>query len=137
MSEVGQLRTDISSQARDMAARPSRLLPLWLRAGFWACIVIAVAAVVRRTFALVSPPHSAPPQLAALDKVFASHATLTLAHILPALLFVLVTPFFVFRKSDETAWPEHALFPLRLVVGITAYAMSRNSEGGCEERSAV
>jgi hypothetical protein len=69
--------------------------------------------------------------------VFASHATLTLAHILPALVFVLVMPFFVFRKSDETAWPEHVLFPLGLVVGITAYAMASYSVGGWVERSAV
>src|SRR5213595_1222315 len=98
---------------------PSR----WLRIGFWACIVIAVAVVIRRVFALVYPPHSAPPQLAALDKAFASHVTLTLVHILPALGFVLVAPFFVFRKSNQTAWPEHVLFPLGLLVGITAYAM--------------
>jgi Predicted membrane protein (DUF2306) len=96
------------------------------RSGHWA-----------RVRAPLSPPHSAPPQLAALDKVFASHATLTLAHILPALVFVLVMPFFVFRKSDETAWPEHVLFPLGLVVGITAYAMASYSVGGWVERSAV
>jgi hypothetical protein len=111
--------------------------PLWLRVGFWACFVIAIGAVIRRAFALLYPPHSAPPQLAALDQVFASHATLTLAHILPALAFVLVTPFFVFRRSNETAWPERVLFPLGLVVGITAYAMSSYSVGGWVERSAV
>jgi len=111
--------------------------PLWLRVGFWACVVIAVAAVIRRLFALVYPPHSAPPQLAALDKAFASHATLTLAHILPALAFVLVAPFFLYRKSNQTAWPEHVLFPLGLIIGITAYAMSSYSVGGWVERSAV
>jgi hypothetical protein len=45
----------------------------WLRIGFWACIVIAVAVVLRRTVALVHPPRSAPPQLAKLDAAFASH----------------------------------------------------------------
>jgi hypothetical protein len=69
--------------------------------------------------------------------VFASHAALTLAHILPAFAFVLVAPFFVFRKSSETGWPEHVLFPLGLVVGVTAYAMSTYSVGGWVERSAV
>jgi hypothetical protein len=62
---------------------------------------------------------------------------LTLAHILPALAFVLVTPFFVLRKTRETAWPERVLFPLGLIVGITAYAMSNYSVGGWVERSAV
>src|SRR5881409_3337735 len=79
---------------------PSR----WLRIGFWACIVISVAVVVRRVFALAYPPHSAPPPLAALDAAFASHSTLTLARILPALIFVLISPFFVFRTSAETVW---------------------------------
>jgi Predicted membrane protein (DUF2306) len=136
MGEVGQSRSDISSQA-NKRQQVRRVPPLWLRVGFWACIAISVAAVVRRVFALAYPPHSAPAQLAALDKVFASHATLTLAHILPALAFVLIAPFFVVRKSHETAWPEHVLFPLGLVVGITAYAMSSYSVGGWVERSAV
>ena len=52
----------------------------WLRIGFWACIVISIAVVLRRTAALAYPPQSAPPQLAALDAAFASHATLTLVH---------------------------------------------------------
>src|ERR1700675_4519810 len=70
--------------------------PLWLRVGFWICIVISVAVVIRRVYAFMFPPRSAPPQLAALDALFASHMTLTLAHILPALAFVLVAPFVVF-----------------------------------------
>jgi len=109
----------------------------WLRIGFWACIVIAVAVVLRRTVALAHPPQSAPPQLAELDAAFASHAALTLAHILPALAFVLLTPFVYIRRLTSAAWPRRLLFPLGLVVGITAYAMSRYSVGGRVERSAV
>jgi hypothetical protein len=111
--------------------------PLWLRLGFWACIVISIAVVIRRVLALAYPPHSAPPQLAGLDAIFASHATLTLAHILPALAFVAVTPFVVFRNSAETIWPERLLFRLGGVVGITAYAMSVHSVGWWLERSVV
>ena len=109
----------------------------WWRVGFWACIVISVAVVIRRVFALVYPPQSPVPQLAALDEVFASQTTLTLAHILPALAFVLISPFFVLRRSVNSAWPEYLLFPLGAVVGITAYAMSVHSVGGWVERSAV
>ncbi len=112
-------------------------LPLWLRMGFWACVVIAVAVVLRRVFALTHPSSSAPPQLAALDAVFASHAALTLAHILPALAFVVVAPFVVFRAPARAAWPERLIFPLGGVVGATAYAMSVYSVGGWTERSAV
>src|SRR5438105_3976370 len=74
---------------------------------------------------------------AALDQVFASHATLTLVHILPALTFVLMAPFFVLRDSYRKAWPEYLLFPLGTVVAITAYAMRNYSIGGWLERSAV
>jgi predicted membrane protein DUF2306 len=124
-------------QTNALARNSARAAPLWLRIGFWACVVIAVAAVIRRVLAIAYPPHSAPPQMAALDKTFGSHAALTLAHILPALLFVLITPLFIFRKSKETAWQEYALFPLGVVVGITAYAMSGYAVGGWVERSAV
>jgi hypothetical protein len=105
--------------------------------GFWACIVIAVAVVIRRTVALAYPPQSAPPQLAELDAAFASHAALTLAHILPALAFVLLTPFVYIRRFAGAAWPKRFLFLLGLVVGVTAYAMSKYSVGGWVERSAV
>ncbi|MGA7317151.1 MAG: DUF2306 domain-containing protein [Silvibacterium sp.] len=111
--------------------------PLWLRIGFWACTVIAVAVVIRRIFALAFPPPSAPPPLAALDAFFASHAALTLAHILPALAFVLVAPLVVFRVPARANWAGRIIFPLGAIVGLTAYAMSVDSVGGWMERSAV
>jgi hypothetical protein len=109
----------------------------WLRIGFGACIVISVAVVLRRAVALAHPPQSAPPQLAALDAAFASHAALTLAHIIPALAFVVLAPFVYLRRFAGAAWPERLLFPLGAVVGATAYAMSSYSVGGWVERSAV
>src|ERR1700675_4398834 len=109
----------------------------WLRVGFWACMVISVAVVVRRTVALAHPPQSSPPPLAALDAAFASHAALPLAHIIPALAFVVLAPFVYLRRFAGAAWPERLLFPLGAVVGFTAYAMSAYSVGGWVERSAV
>ena len=85
---------------------------LMLRIGFWACTAIAIAVVIRRIFALLDPPRSAPPQLAALDAVFASHAALTLAHILPALVFVLIAPLVIFRRPANAVWPERLIFPV-------------------------
>ena len=111
--------------------------PLWLRIGFWGCIVIAIAVVVRRLVALAHPSRSAPPELAGLDAAFASHTTLTLVHILPALAFVLVAPLVYLRRFTNTVWPERLLFPVGIVVGVTAYAMSAYSVGGWVERSAV
>jgi hypothetical protein len=112
-------------------------VPRSLRVGFWLCIVIAVAAVIRRVVALAFPSRSGLPQMAALDHIFASHAALTLAHILPALAFVVVVPFAVLRRFSRLAWPERVLFPLGAVVGVTAYVLSLYPIGGWVERSAV
>jgi hypothetical protein len=106
-----------------------------LKVGFWACTMVAVAVVLRRLVAL-GHPSQINPQLAALDAAFASHAALTLAHILPALAFVLLTPAVLLRRS-AAVWPQHLLFGLGAVVGVTAYAMSSYSIGGWVERSAV
>ena len=114
-------------------ARPRSSLSL--KVGFWACTVVAIAVVVRRFVALVHPSQS-PPQIATLDAAFASHAALTLAHILPAMAFVLLTPIVLLRRSDAV-WPRRLLFALGAVVGVTAYAMSAYSIGGWVERSAV
>jgi hypothetical protein len=112
-----------------------RPFPLWLRIGFWICTAIAVAVVIRRILALAAPTRSsAAPQLEALDAFFASHAALTLAHIIPALAFVLFAPFVVFRRR---AWAERLIYPLGAVVGTTAYAMSGHAIAGWIERSAV
>jgi Predicted membrane protein (DUF2306) len=117
--------------------RPARRgVSLPLRLGFWAAIVIALAAAVRRVVVLVHPSQAAPPQMSSLDAAFASHATLTLAHILPAMAFVLLTPLVLLRRSGAR-WPERLLFPLGAVVGITAYAMTSYAIGGWVERSAV
>ncbi len=110
--------------------------PLILRIGFWGCIVIAVAVVVRRLVALVRPSAASNP-MASLDAAFAGHAALTLAHILPALVFVLLTPIVLLPKTPRFAWAERLLFPVGAVVGITAYAMSRYAVGGWLEQSAV
>lgn len=111
--------------------------PWWLRFGFWLCIVVAVAAVIRRIVALAHPSPSGSPQIVGLDQVFASHTALTLAHILPALAFVIVVPFATLHRFARLARPGRVLFPLGAVVGITAYAMCVYSVGGWTERTAV
>ena len=111
--------------------------PAALRIGFWLCVVIGVAAVLRRIFAIAAPSTSGPPQMAGLDQVFASHAALTLAHIIPAMAFVLLAPFAVFSRFAHLRWPERILFPLGAVVGLTAYAMTLYSIGGWTERLAI
>jgi len=114
----------------------TRRTPLWLLTGFWISIVISVAVVVRRLVAIAHPSQTAPPQMIALDATFSSHVALTLAHIVPAMAFVLLTPF-IFLRNTGSAWAERLLFPLGTVVGVTAYAMNTYSIGGWVERSAV
>jgi hypothetical protein len=114
----------------------TRLAPVWLKAGFWACIVIAVAVALRRFVALVHPSPAGPAAMAGLDAAFASHAALTFAHIISATAFVLVAPLVLLRAPKSGPW-ERLLFPLGAMVGITAYAMSIPAFGGWVERSAV
>jgi hypothetical protein len=118
----------------DLNARRS---PIVLRIGFWICIVISIGVVLRRIVALASSTRSGPPQMVALDDTFASHAALTLAHIIPALIFVLLAPFLVLRRVSAPGWVHRAFYPLGAIVGLTAYAMSIYSVGGWTERSAV
>src|SRR5438270_3191292 len=112
--------------------------PVGLKIGFWFCIAVAVVAVLRRVFALSTPPSpNAPPQLAGLDAYFTTHATLTYVHILCALAFVLLLPLLFWGRTRNSATLGRIIFPLGLLVGITAYAMSVHAVGGWLERAAV
>jgi hypothetical protein len=112
--------------------------PMGFKIGFWFCVAIAVAVVIRRVFALSTPPSaSAPPQLAGLDNWFTSHAALTYVHILCALALVLLLPLLFWRRTRDSVTVQQAIYPLGLIVGLTAYAMSVYAIGGWLERSAV
>lgn len=127
----------MSNHDSQMAGSRFKPTPYWLRAGFWICTVIAIAVVIRRLGALAHPSAAEPPQLAALDQSFSSHPALTIAHIVPALGFVLVAPFALLRRFAARKWPGRLLYPLGILVGATAYAMSAYAVGGWTERSAV
>ncbi len=120
-----------------VATCPSKPTPFWLLAGFWVCTVIAIAVVIRRLAALVHPSASGPTPIAALDQSFSSRASLTLAHIIPALGFVLVAPFALLHRFATVSWPKKLLYPLGIIVASTAYAMSAYALGGWTERSSV
>ena len=112
----------------------NRRSPLLL-AGLWISVLIAVAVVLRRLYAFTYPNPAGPSQLVALDRAFAGHRILTLAHILPALAFVLLAPFILFRRGAW--WIKPALLVLGTVVGVTAFAMSGFAVGGRLEQAAV
>jgi hypothetical protein len=138
---------DVAEKAR-IAANPDYLangsgarrldFPLWMKIGFWACLVIAVAVVVRRAIALLAPAgKGAPPQLANLDGWFAAHAVVTWIHILCALVFVLLLPFIFRARTQSSRALQQAFFILGAITGISEYAMSRYAVGGWLERAAV
>jgi hypothetical protein len=110
--------------------------PLWLLAGFWFCIAIAIAVVIRRLIELIRPSHASPPDMASLDATFSSHAVLTVMHIVPAAIFVLLSAAVLLRRTGGE-WLERLFFPFGAVTGATAYAMSYWAFGGWVERSAV
>jgi hypothetical protein len=126
-----------SSQSQQGRIEWSRF-PLWLRVGFWVCMLIAVAVVVRRAVELLTGPGTrGPQQLAALDAFFSSHAALTWTHILCALVFVLLLPFLFWKRTANSKLLARTFFTFGFVVGATAYAMSTTPVGGWLERSAV
>ncbi|MBV8732896.1 MAG: DUF2306 domain-containing protein [Acidobacteriia bacterium] len=110
--------------------------PVWLLAGFWFCVVIAIGVVLRRLVELIRPSQGSPPEMASLDAIFSSHAVLTATHIIPAAIFVLLSAAVLLRRTGGE-WLERLFFPFGAITGATAYAMSYWAVGGWVERSAV
>ena len=131
------MREALYPEKRTAILPQAHSFPGVMRTGFWICIVIAVAVVLRRVAALIHPSQSGRPQMAALDAFFVSHSALTFAHILTALAFVLLLALSYFSRFSRAVWLARLLFPLGTIVGITAYAMSVHAVGGWIERSAV
>ena len=110
--------------------------PAWLLAGFWVCFAISIAVVLRRLSALANPSQSSRPGMANMDATFASHPLLTMAHIVPAAIFVVLAAFVLLGRKRR-AWLEQLFFAFGAVTGLTAYAMNAYAIGGWIERSAV
>jgi Predicted membrane protein (DUF2306) len=112
--------------------------PLGLRFGFWICIFIGVAVVVRRLLALRRPASpGAPPDLARLDAWFQTHTVLTYIHILTALVFLGFLALIFWHRTRRSVVTRSAYYGLGALVALTAYAMGAYSVGGWVERAAV
>jgi hypothetical protein len=103
--------------------------------------LIAAAAALRRIVALISPSTTSPtPDLASMDAHFATQSTLTLIHIIPALLFVLLLPAWFSRKLSSRPANHrritYALFATGAITGITALFMATHPIGGINESAA-
>lgn len=114
-----------------------RPVSTWIQVGFWISILISVAVVLRRVVAFIHSSQSGPRDMVQLDAWFRSHEILTLFHIIPALLFVVVTPFVLLSKDRSHDLLGRCMYALGAIVGVTAYAMSVYAVGGWVERSAV
>jgi hypothetical protein len=110
--------------------------PLWLLFGFWVCVVISIAVVLRRLNALMHPSRSGPAQMGQIDAIFSSHGVLTAAHIIPAAIFVVLAAVVLLRRASGES-VERLFFCFGAITGATAYAMSAYAIGGWVERSAV
>ena len=123
-----------------MSKPPTRLI--------WTLTLVLVAigliVAVRRTYVLLSPPeHPRFAAAAALDAGFAAHPVLTLLHILPAALLIVLIPLqFVSRiRTRHVAWHRWSgrlLIVLGFVVGTSALVMSYTMAiGGANETGAT
>ena len=102
---------------------------------------IAAAAVIHRMVALAYP-HGRPARVAELDSAFAQKPALTLAHIVPALVFILLVPLQFSPSMRARHLNVHrrigrTLMILSVVVGLSALLLIRHPIGGLLEVSAI
>jgi hypothetical protein len=108
-------------------------------------VTIGLLAVARRTYVLLQPSQAAPrfAAAAAMDAGFAQHKALTLLHILPASLLMILMPWQFARRVRAHhlvwhRWTGRLLLLLGLVVGLSALVMSYTMAiGGANETAAT
>jgi uncharacterized membrane protein len=124
---------------------PNRALArfLWIAVILLALIGLAVA--TRRTIVLLKPGtlSSAKNPAVQLDAHFADHVTLTLAHILPAMLFMVLGPLQFVRGLHAKypqihRWSGRIFLTASAVVGVTGLTMAFGKTiGGMDEKAAI
>ena len=116
---------------------------LWTMVILLALVGIAVA--LRRTVVLLRPGNPGTPDnpAAALDSHFADHRALTLAHVVPGMLFMVLGPLQFVARLRSTyphvhRWLGRILLTVSAVVGVTGLSMAlRPTIGGVEEKAAI
>ena len=112
----------------------------------WIALVIlcatGAAAATRRIVALGTPTLTVSSESGSLDAHFAAKAGMTLLHIVPSLLFVLLVPLqFVSSLRRRCArlhrWIGRVTLCLGVVIGISALWLSGHPVGGMVEGSAT
>jgi uncharacterized membrane protein len=116
---------------------------LWVAVIFLAFIGLAVA--TRRTVVLLKPGalSSRNNPAADLDKAFTDRRTLTLTHILPAMLFMVLGPLQFVRRLRSVypqvhRWSGRIFLMASAVVGVTGLKLAFGKTiGGVDEKAAV
>jgi len=103
---------------------------------------IGAAAAVRRVIALGAMASSDASPFATLDLHFAGRAALTLLHVIPSLVFVLLVPLQFASGLRQThprlhRWTGRMLLASSLVIGVSALRLSADPVGGLVESSAT
>jgi uncharacterized membrane protein len=116
---------------------------VWVAVIFLALIGIAVA--TRRTVVLLKPGGLSARNnpAAALDSAFADRRTLTLLHILPAMLFMVLGPLQFVRSLRAKypymhRWSGRVFLTASAIVGVTGLTLAFGKTiGGVDEKAAV
>lgn len=139
------MSTAIRVQTTAAAAKPSSaaVRTIWSIVCF--LMLIGIAVVLRRAFAVLNP-SPAPPRFAGaanLDAGFVRHSLLTMIHIIPGLLFLLLAPLQFVRRLREGRprihrWTGRVVLVSGLTIGVTALIMSpQMAIGGANEMAAI
>jgi hypothetical protein len=132
---------------RSVESALQRQLPASVWTALLVLCTIAAAAALRRIFALLipsAPPHAetaARQGMAVLDQAFAGRSALTLSHIIPALIFILLLPFWFMQTARANPLLyrrlSYLLLALGAVIGVTALLLIQHPFGGVNEASAA
>lgn len=124
---------------------PSRILTRLLWAGVITLALIGLAAALRRSVVLLRPegPHSARNPAMQMDAHFAEHRGLTLTHIVPGMLFMMLGPL-QFIPGLRSKYPQFHRWSGRIFllasafVGVTGLWMAfAKTIGGVDEKAAI
>jgi uncharacterized membrane protein len=108
--------------------------------------LVGAAVAVRRTVVLLCPPTAsatAKNPAAALDQHFADHRGLTLAHVVPAMLFMILGSLQFVKRLRSTLprfhrWSGRTLLLAAAIIGITGLRMAFGKTiGGIDEKAAI
>lgn len=116
---------------------------VWIAVIFLALIGVLVA--TRRAVVLIKPGAMSANKnpAAGLDEHFATEKALTLLHVIPGMIFMILGPLQFVRRLREThpeihRWTGRIFLTVSAVIGVTGLTMAmRGTVGGADEKAAI